>query len=69
MTGQTGRRQVDYCRVAGRQYKRAIAYNNKSRRADVEETGGFDVWTADQRRTEAGPIGTEVQCREELGKR
>ena len=28
---------------------------------------GLDVSTANRRRTEAGPIGTEVQCREELG--
>jgi len=47
---------------------------NKSRRTDVKETAwrstsaaGLDVSTANQRRTEAGPIGTEVQCLGELG--
>ena len=52
--------------------KRTIADSNKSRLMDVKETGGrraqpaSTVDTANRRRTEAGPIGTEVQCREEL---
>ena len=72
---QTERQQIECPTVVAQQQQKSHRWQwhavTGGRREDwrLTSAAGLDVSSADQRRTAAGPTSTEVQGREELGRR